>query len=308
MSDLPPEPGATPDPWAEWLLTKRHGGDSGHREVLRQALERIRDRVLDGAQLAGAGTLLDLGCGDGLIGLGALERPGAPGRVIFYDISASLLAVCEVQVVARNWGDRADFRLGSADRLSGIADLSIDRVTARACLTYVQAKAAAVREIHRVLAPGGRVSIGEPIFRDPSLQISQVLAVLAARPPDRETEHLRLMMQWRGAQFPSNRDEILASPLTNFSEWDLVRLFQEAGFSEIHLELHIDVQASPAMPWETFLDIAPHPLAPTLREVMRDRFTADEAARFESVLRPSVEAGGEYERNAIAYLTAAKTG
>jgi hypothetical protein len=60
------------------------------------------------------------------------------------------------------------------------------------------------------------------------------------------------------------------------------------------------------MPWDTFLDLAPHPLAPTLREVLREKFSAEEAQRLESVLRPSVEAGRELERNGIAYLTAVR--
>lgn len=48
-----------------------------------------RDRVLDNARVAEGETLLDVGCGEGLIGPGALER-GA-GTVIFSEISQDLL-------------------------------------------------------------------------------------------------------------------------------------------------------------------------------------------------------------------------
>jgi ubiquinone/menaquinone biosynthesis C-methylase UbiE len=267
-------------------------------------MERIRDRVLDGARMTESATLLDIGCGDGLIGLGALERMGASGQVVFFDISRPLLCVAERAVAERGWIDRSTFVQGSAERLAGVADGTVDRVTMRACLAYVEDKATSVREIRRVLKAGGRVSIGEPIFRDPSLQFSNLAAALMALPPNEATEHLRMIIRWKCAQYPSTGAAILASPLTNFSEWDLVRLFQDNGFSEIHLELHIDVKNTPAMPWKTFLEIAPHPLAPTLGEILTTQFTAEEANRFEAVLRPSVESGREMERNAVAYLTA----
>jgi cyclopropane fatty-acyl-phospholipid synthase-like methyltransferase len=50
----------------------------------------IRDRVLDHAALRDGDTLLDIGCGDGLIAFGALEKSPA-SRIIFSDISQDLL-------------------------------------------------------------------------------------------------------------------------------------------------------------------------------------------------------------------------
>jgi ubiquinone/menaquinone biosynthesis C-methylase UbiE len=295
------------DLWSEWVLRKRSGGDSNLGVELKKQIYRIRDRVLDGARISEPATLLDIGCGDGLVGLGALERMGDSGRVIFLDISKPLLKITEQAAAERGWLGRSTFVNGSAEQLEGIALESVDVVTARACLAYVADKPAAVLRILRVLKPGGRVSLGEPIFRDQSLQFSRTVGALKDRPPDAATDHLRLVMRWKTAQFPSTREEIVASPLTNFSEWDLVRLFQDVGFSGIHLELHIDVRKTPAMPWDTFINLAPHPLAPTLREILKTRFSAEEARQLESVLRPSVESGREIERNAVAYLTAIRS-
>ena len=299
----PPRDAAPPDHWSEWVLRKRHGGDPSYEHSVQRTLDQICTRVLDGARLREADTLLDVGCGDGLIGLGALNRTESV-RVVFLDISEALLSHCRQKANARAWGNRSAFVLGSAERLAGIADNSVDVVTARAVLAYVADKGSAVREIRRVLKPGGRVSIGEPIFRDQSLQISLRARMLQVRPPDEATAHTRLVARWKAAQFPSNSESIVRSPLTNFSEWDLVGLFQDCGFSQIHLELHIDVRRTPAMPWSTFIEISPHPLAPSLREILAADFTPEEAKRFEAVLRPSVESGGESERDAIAYLTA----
>src|SRR5262249_51839866 len=75
--------------WAGWLLQRRARGDPEVSGRVRKELDPIRDRVLDGAQLGSHDRLLDVGCGDGLIAFGALER-GQP-EVIFSDVSQDLL-------------------------------------------------------------------------------------------------------------------------------------------------------------------------------------------------------------------------
>src|SRR5918999_166821 len=77
------------DRWAEWLLERRFGGDEGVRGEFLERLAVTRDNVLDNARLVEGETLLDVGCGDGLIAFGALER-GA-GEVTFVDVSQDLL-------------------------------------------------------------------------------------------------------------------------------------------------------------------------------------------------------------------------
>src|SRR5207249_9079897 len=80
------------DVWAEWLAEGRFGGDTDVKREVLETLGQTRDEVFDRAGLAEAETLLDVGCGEGLIGFGALERGAA--RVIFSDISEDLLAFC----------------------------------------------------------------------------------------------------------------------------------------------------------------------------------------------------------------------
>ena len=68
------------------------------RRKMLEGLANVRDKVLDRAELAEGETLLDVGCGEGLIGFGALER-GA-GHVTFSDISEDLLEVCRAAAEA----------------------------------------------------------------------------------------------------------------------------------------------------------------------------------------------------------------
>jgi ubiquinone/menaquinone biosynthesis C-methylase UbiE len=52
---------------------------------------------------------------------------------------------------------------GLIDELNGVRDASIDVVTAQAILAYVSGRAAALRDIHRLLRSGGRAVLIEPV-------------------------------------------------------------------------------------------------------------------------------------------------
>jgi SAM-dependent methyltransferase len=122
------------------------------------SLAAFRDGVLDRADLESGDVLLDVGCGTGLIGFGALDRLGPHGRVIFSDVSPDLLEECRRTA----GGDqRCSFVRASADELAGVADGCVDVVTTRSVLIYSDRKAAALAEFYRVLRPGGRLSLFE---------------------------------------------------------------------------------------------------------------------------------------------------
>jgi arsenite methyltransferase len=143
------------DRWSAWLLERRHGGDE---ESLRETLELrapIRDRLLDNAAIEPGDTVLDVGCGDGLIAFGALERVGPEGSVIFSDVSEELLERCRE---VADGDPRCSFVRAEAVDLSPVADSSVDAVTMRSVLIYVADRHAAFREFFRVLRPGGRSS------------------------------------------------------------------------------------------------------------------------------------------------------
>jgi ubiquinone/menaquinone biosynthesis C-methylase UbiE len=123
----------------------------------------------------------DVGTGDGLIAIGALDRLGPSGRVIFSDISADLLEHCRAAATEAGELSRCDFVAASADNLTGIADGSVDVVTARSVLIYVADKAGAFAEFRRVLRPDGRISIFEPI--NTLMQVRREPVQRVQRPP-----------------------------------------------------------------------------------------------------------------------------
>src|SRR2546422_3929055 len=124
----------TRDCWAEWLLHRRFGGNPALERLHMERLRATRDRVLDRARVLRGETLLDVGCGDGLIAFGALER-GA-GLVLFSDLSQDLLE--ESRRLATELGvvDSCRFVCAAADDLGQVESESVDVVTTRSVLIY----------------------------------------------------------------------------------------------------------------------------------------------------------------------------
>ena len=299
-------PDTSPDPWAQWLLYRRHGNDPVHEEIVRSMVNRIRDRVLDGAKVLPDQILVDVGAGDGLITFGAFDRTGPTLRAILADISEALLNEARQRAIERGLEHRCTFVKTGAEELSGIADGSVDVVTSRAVLVYVSNKIEALRQFYRVLKPGGRISLGEPILRDDAMKLAALSRLLSGQAEDAANEPIRLYHRWRAAQLPSTVEQIRASCLTNFTERDLVDFCGRAGFHEIRLELHIDDRELSIRSWETFMNIAARPLAPTLRETLESKFTAGERSLLERRLRSLFDAKFFRERDAIAYISATK--
>jgi len=294
------------DRWANWLLNVRHAGDPSYRHAARAMAELIRDRVLDGARLGAGMAVADVGSGDGLIAFGAIARVGPTLRVHLIDVSGPLLSYAEQLANELGVASQCTFFEGGAEKLSGMDDGRFDVVMTRAVLAYVANKAAALREFHRVLKPGGRISIAEPIFRDQAIEAVALTRTLGAAPGEGKSDFLRLLQRWKAAQFPSTEEEMRLSPIANYSERDLIRFAHEAGFVDIHLELHVDVRPSSVTTWEVFLGASPHPLAPTLRTILAQQFSEQERALFEETMRPLVESRKVLETDAIAYLTAVR--
>ena len=293
---------AEPDRWSRWVLERRDGGSREQREATLAHLAAIRGRVLRNAEPLEGRTLLDVGAGDGLIGLEALDRVGPDGRVIFSDVSRALLECCRDAVRSREALDRAEFVTAAAEDLAGIPDESVDVATARSVLIYVVDKPAAFASLYRVLRPGGRISLFEPInrlmFPEPDgrfcgYDLSSVGELVA---------RVRAIFT---AGEPADRTAMMG-----FDDRDLAKLAEEAGFDSVHVECHIDIDrggGDSPISLEALLDGAPNPNAPTAREAVDAALTAPEQAQFMTALAKAFKDRRAIRRMAVAYLSATKS-
>ena len=279
------------DQWAAWLLRNRDGGSTDLRTQHARQLAAFRDGVLDRASIRPGDTVLDVGTGTGLIGLGALDRVGPHGRVIFSDISPALLDECR----SRADPDRSTFVRAAADDLSPVPDATADVVTTRSVLIYVRRKQDAFAELHRVLRPGGRLAIFEPINSYAGRET--VLGLDPAPVADLITK----IHAAYAALAPA------ADPMLDFDERDLVRWARAAGFTQVRLDYRaeVDVPGPPLADWPAVRRTAPNPLVPTYGEVIDRALTPAERDRFDAYVVSVADAPTRHTA-ATAYLSATR--
>lgn len=294
------------DVWSEWLLHRRHADDPDYGRIVRNVVEDLADRVLDAAKLSSGMTMADIGAGEGLLAFRAIERIGPSLRVVLTDVSAPMLRHAEAAALKRAVASQCAFIECSAEKLNDIADSTMDVVATRAVLAYVSDKSAALREFYRVLKPGGRISIAEPVLQDEAFFARALRRRIDAQPPGSADRFLPLLHRWKAAQFPDTEELCAKSPIANYSERDLLNFVRGCGFVGIHLELHIDVTPSLIASWEVFLGTSPHPWAPPLSIILAEQFSEDERQLFERIVRPTVESGQVLNTERIVYLNATK--
>lgn len=288
------------DRWARWLLHDRFGGDEERRRLNITGLEPVRDRVLTAALIAPGEVVLDVGCGDGLIGFGAIPLVGEGGRVLFTDISDQLLERCRQIASELDVAERCRFLSTPAETLDGVDDLSVDVVTTRSVLIYVDDKESAFAAFWRVLKPGGRVSLFEPINR-------RFLALNRETLFGFDVAHVADLAARVQAVF-----EAAAPPdgaMMGFDETDLLHMAESAGFSDVNVTLELSSITAPfnSLTWDELMMMVPNPNAPSFGAAFQQALSEDEAQRLEAHVRQLLESGAKSRnRAAVAYLKAVK--
>jgi ubiquinone/menaquinone biosynthesis C-methylase UbiE len=125
------------------------------------------EMTLDEVGLSGGQRVLDIACGTGILARVAGERLGDAGYVVGVDVSPDMLAV------ARAAAPGIDWREGNAGALPLNDGEQFDIVACQQGLQFFPDKPAAVAQMRRALAKGGRVAVATwrsdeeiPFFRE----------------------------------------------------------------------------------------------------------------------------------------------
>jgi ubiquinone/menaquinone biosynthesis C-methylase UbiE len=116
--------------------------------------------------------LIDVACGTGIVARVARERLGPEARIVGVDIAPAMLAVA--QSVDRT----IDWRQGNATSLPVEPSERFTLLTCHQGLQFMPNKAAAVREMRRVLGPGGRLGIATWLSLDDLPRMRELNAVV----------------------------------------------------------------------------------------------------------------------------------
>ncbi|MBI5462996.1 MAG: methyltransferase domain-containing protein [Gammaproteobacteria bacterium] len=133
-------------PIYDWYCPKLGLGPAFRRETLRHAALAPGERVLD------------VGCGTGVLTRLAAEAVGATGYVVGIDPGPRMLA--EARRTSAASAARIEFRLAAIEALP-FGDASFDAVLSSLMLHHLppDMKRAGLKEVYRVLKPGGRLIV-----------------------------------------------------------------------------------------------------------------------------------------------------
>jgi SAM-dependent methyltransferase len=102
--------------------------------------------------------ILDLGSGPGILACELAAEVGPTGKVTAVDVSAEMNAIAARRVEEAGLGEQVEVVLGDAAALA-FPDDCFDAAISTQVLEYVEGVDGALRELRRVLRPGGRLVV-----------------------------------------------------------------------------------------------------------------------------------------------------
>jgi len=169
-------------------------------------------RVADAAALRQGDKVLDVGCGTGVLAREAQQRVGTDGKVVGLDLNEAMLAVAARREPAIEW------RQGTAAALP-FPDGSFDAVVSQFAMMFFPDRVAALREMWRTLAAGGRLVVATWASIDHAPGYQRLVDVAVRH----------------GAH---DAAKVLAAPFVLGHRAELDGLFQDAGIPGAQLTLH----------------------------------------------------------------------
>jgi ubiquinone/menaquinone biosynthesis C-methylase UbiE len=159
-----------------------------NREVIRQMFAPVTQALIDDARILPGHTVLDIATGPGEPALSVAECVGGSGQVIGIDPIPEMVDAARRAAAQKGVGN-ARFEIAFADHLP-FADHTFDAVISRFGVMFFPSPVDGVREMLRVLKPGGRLALAvwmsaeaNPFFHTVSRVIDRFVEP-APRDPD----------------------------------------------------------------------------------------------------------------------------
>jgi len=231
-------------------------------------------RVVDAAQIQMGDRVLDVACGTGILAREAASILGGNGYVAGLDVTPGMLAV------AKQFAPTIDWREGVAESLPFEAE-SFDVVVSQFGLMFFQDRVGALREMQRVLAPGGRIVIA--VWE--SLDNSEAYPLEVA-----------LLDNIAGQQAA----DALRAPFILGDTAELTTLFQDAGIESVEIATHHGTARFPSIKIMVEADL--RGWLPVMGVNLTEELIEQILTEADQVLRQYVTADGTVEFDSPAHI------
>ena len=249
---------------SDWNAFARANAAQRWRQQSAQMGQHMTDAIVEAAAVRPGRDVLDVACGTGEPAISIARMMNGTGSVVGVDISAEPLKIAE-QRAGSAGSTNVRFQQGDVHQLA-FADGSFDRVTCRLGLMFFADCPRALREIHRVLRPGGRAAL---------------LAWGPMQQPYFETTIGTILRTVPELKLPAS-----GAAMFKFGEQGkLTAMLHEAGFSEVNEEFRTVSWSWPGPPedvWAYFKDVTV-PFKPLFEAVPPERRGEADAAVLEAM-------------------------
>ena len=236
------------------------------------------DRVADAAQLSPGKRVLDVACGTGVLARAAAARVSPGGSVAGLDVNPGMLAVAERVAPEIAW------RQGTAESLP-YADASFDAVVSQFGLMFFTDRQAALREMVRVLAPGGHLAVAVWGTLDATPGYAALVALLQRLVGERAADALR-------------------SPFVLGDPQELSALFANAGIASAVVTTQVGTTRFPSI--RSWVETDVKGWLPLVQVVLDERQSEALLAEAERALQSFVTSNGTVEFVMPAHIVTAR--